>query len=323
MMNDEKKRYPENGRPIKGLNLCERYFNQVGLPMILEEFSEISHRIAGGLVGDGSECFGFDDEISRDHDWGPGFCLWLTAPDYDAFGNLLAHKMALLPKAFGGFGPRIESEWGFGRIGVFEISAFYQKFIGMGTAPETLEEWLYLPENTLAACTNGKVFYDPLGDFSSFRKKLLEFYPEDVRIKKIASRCMTMAQFGQYNFTRCIRRNDFVAARYAETKFCADAVSLIYLLNKTYTPFFKWMHRGLLDLPKLGKWAHSNILRMTKSDRPQERADIIEDICRMVIVELNHQGLSSVRSTFLLDHGPAVQKSIKDETLRNKNVWIG
>ena len=310
-------------RSMKGLTLCERYFNQFGLPMIFEKFSEVSHRIAAGLVGDGSDCFGFDDEISRDHDWGPGFCLWLTTEDYHRFGESLSYQMEMLPKTFLGFGPRMESEWGFGRIGVFEISTFYRNFIGLEKIPATPEEWLYLPEHSLAACTNGKVFYDALGEFSAWREKLLLFYPEDVWLKKIASRCMTMAQFGQYNFVRCIRRKEFVAARYAETKFCADLMSMIYLLNKTYTPFFKWMHRGLADLPKLGKWGYSTVLKLTTINSPQEKAEIIEQICRMIIAELNHLGLSGVKSPFLLDHGPAVQENIKDGSLRNRNVWIG
>ena len=63
---------------ISGLKLCEEYYNQFGKDMIHRMFSDYEDQIAVGMVGEGSDCFGFDDEYSRDHDWGPGFCMWIT-----------------------------------------------------------------------------------------------------------------------------------------------------------------------------------------------------------------------------------------------------
>jgi hypothetical protein len=308
---------------MKGLDLSEQYFQSCGIPMMQEKFGTWTNRIAAGLVGDGSECFGFDDEISRDHDWGPGFCIWLTQTDYDHIGQSLEQALADLPLTFSGFGPRTVSEWGFGRIGVFEIPAFFSTFTGLDHLPDKPDEWLRIPENNLAACTNGKVFYDPLGEFTRWRERLLPFYPEDVRLKKIAARCMTMAQFGQYNFQRCVRRQEMVAARYAETKFAADTISMIFLLNKRYTPFFKWMHRALLSLPRLGEWSHAAVNRLMEPRDFDQKAVIIEQICRKVIDELKHQELSDSESPFLLDHGPVVQRKIQDASLRQRNVWVG
>ncbi len=308
---------------MKGIELAGKYFNTYGLPLIRERFEVYADKIAAGLVGDGSECFGFDDVVSQDHDWGPGFCLWLDDPDYLAIGKDLEQAVFALPQSFLGYGPRKVSKWGFGRIGVFRISAFYQQYTGLDHLPDTLDEWFLIPENSLAACTNGKVFYDPYEKFSRWRKKLMEFYPEDVRLKKIASRCMTLAQFGQYNFQRCIKRKAFFPALYAQTKFCSDAISMVFLLNKRYTPFFKWMHLALADLPILGKWCHDKINEIVNTTDYDNKADIVEQICRQIISELKNQYLSESDSDFLLDHGPLVQEKIKDENLRQRNVWVG
>lgn len=66
----------------------------------------------------------------------------------------------------------------------------------------------------LAKATNGAVFMDGPGVFSSIRKGLLGYYPEDVRLKKISVRAAQMAQSGQYNYARCLCRDDMVAAKW-------------------------------------------------------------------------------------------------------------
>ena len=71
---------------MKGIELSRAFYLELGKPMIESEFAEYADRIAVGLVGHGSECFGFDDEISRDHDFEPSFCIWLTDEDEREFG---------------------------------------------------------------------------------------------------------------------------------------------------------------------------------------------------------------------------------------------
>jgi hypothetical protein len=306
---------------MQGLEIAEKYFWKYGAPLIEEKFSEYKNRIAAGLVGDGSDCYGFDDEISQDHDWGPGFCLWLSAPDYQSIGLKLQAELVNLPAEFEGIS-RIESDWGTGRVGVFEIGQFYRKFTGLERVPKSLREWRAIPENNLAAVTNGKVFTDPSGEFSSIREGLKNFYPEDVRLKKIASRCMTIARAGQYNYMRCALRKEEVAARYIEAEFCSDVLSLVFLLNRRYKPFFKWMHRAVKPLPVLGEAIHKALLEMVTSLGHVRKNRLMEEVCGMLIEELRKQGLSDSPSRFLLDHGPAVQSRIQDSELRNIDVWV-
>lgn len=311
---------------INGLILSEEYFSQRGLPMIENEFQNYKGRIAAGLVGEGSECYGFDDEISKDHDWGPGFCIWLTQEDFYEIGAKLQSAYCDLPDSFSGYSTKSKNPICSDRIGVLSISGFYDRLIGIDHVPESLDEWRAIPEQSLSIATNGKVFYDPLGSFTSFRKSLISYYPEDVRLKKIAARCMIVAQTGQYNYTRCIQHEETAAAQYALSLFADSAISLIFLLNKKYKPFYKWMYKALKTLPILGADIHTRLTALVSeqnihmADRVHYNVNIIEDICQMIICELLNQGLTDIRSDFLFDHGPSIQAKIHDDKIRNLNV---
>lgn len=77
---------------MKGLDAARMLYVEKGAAIIHEHFPEYEERIAVGLAGSGSQCLGFDDEISRDHDFEPGFCLWLTDEDDARIGIELARK---------------------------------------------------------------------------------------------------------------------------------------------------------------------------------------------------------------------------------------
>lgn len=333
---------------MNGLELSKLYYQQVGRPVLEEKFSEYLPRIAVGLVGEGSECFGFDDDISRDHDFGPGFCIWLNKEDYAQIGAEMQQAYDNLPKEFMRYSARNTSNRGGGRVGVFEISAFYRKFVGRMHPPKDLVDWLFLPEHKIATAVNGEVFEDNLGEFSKIRDVLKNYYPEDVRIKKIAARASAMAQSGQYNYARCMRRGDSVAANMALSEFVKATVSMVYLLNKHYSPYYKWQFYGLKELnSKMGhSFACSGVLNMLEKlsktedqsnvwqppfndnfnpyvNRHDKKVVLIENICTLVVNELRRQGLTDIDDNFLEIHTYKIMDKISDSELRRFHVTEG
>ena len=298
---------------MTGLELSRRYWETLGQPALAAACPEILERAAVGLVGEGSECFGFDDELSRDHDWGPGFCLWLTPEDMARWGEAAQRIYASLPQEFLGFRRLRVSPETAHRVGVQSIPQFYARYIGFDRAPQTVREWRYVPERGLAVVTNGEVWQDPVGAFTSLRTALLDFYPEALRRKKLAKACALAAQSGQYNYARCLRRGESVAAFSALSEFVTEVQKAAFLLNRRYAPYYKWTHRALGTLPILGG-ALAPLLRQL-AEEPSGRVERIEQICAAVIAELRRQGLSGSGSDFLLDHGAEIQSRITEPEL--------
>ena len=310
---------------MQGLELSKKYFEH-NKQILKKNFPEVYERMAFGLVGEGSECFGFDDEISRDHDFEPAFSIWLTREDFETYGEQIQKVYEQLPKELDGISLKHNSAYGKNRRGVASIDSFYQNKTGGKQGPETLQDWLFVPEYSLAEAVNGEVFLDHLGAFSKVREKMLKGYPEDVRKKKIAARAASMAQSGQYNYRRCLAHGESGAARLALDEFIRHTIQMIYLLNNRYCPYYKWMFRGMSKLSILGDLAESLTALLCAPDSEenlQVKLAIVEQISGKVIEELKHQKLSDSDSDYLESHAFSVMDKIEDETLKKLHVMAG
>ena len=316
---------------MQGLAVCQEYYEKFGQNVIEEvlcRFPQI--KIAAGLAGEGSQCLGFDDELSRDHDFAPGFCIWLSDEDYKVAGPQLQRAYDNLPPSY--LGMSRNTIIAQGRLGVMSIRSFYSQFTGCtGTAqlpglPQTNLEWFMAPEHALASATNGRIFIDDSGIFSQVRKHLLAFYPEDILRKKIAARAAVLSQAGQYNLLRVIRRGDQTAALLSAARFTEAALSMIHLLNRRYTPFYKWAYRSASDLPLLSDCAEklrelSSCFSFSAAEKRQAAWDkafsFTEEICGSVAEELRRQNFSAVQSDFLQDHLTDIMSGIRDPQIKS------
>ncbi|EIK80869.1 Tetratricopeptide repeats containing protein [Gardnerella vaginalis 1400E] len=345
--------HPESNKIIKtednpkiknGMQLAKLYWQTYGKQLLeLPKFKKYKNRIASGLVGHGSECYGFDDEISRDHDFGPGFCLWLTDEDYAEIGEDLQAAYNDLPQEFYGFGsrketPRAKSCESSKRVGVFSTARFFENITGFSAAPSQDEPhlWLSLSEPTLAAATNGQIFADPLGEFSKTRQSF-KLMPDDVRISLISRRLGMMAQAGQYNVPRMLARKDGAAAWLSINEFVHASASIVFLLNNPisagYLPYYKWQFAALRKLSARMASRLSNVcnkleslMRLSSaacfggsgfgeggkgsSEAESKINEIIQNVCNEVVEELKYQGLSNCNETFLEWQRPYVEAHI-------------
>ena len=82
-------------------------------------------------------------------------------------------------------------------------------------------------------------------------------------------------------------------------KFCSDAIGLVFLLNRRYAPFYKWLHRAVRDLPL---WARMSTPASPPSWTPEacQKADLMEAIS--VLLERSSVGkvFPIRRATFFL-----------------------
>ncbi len=317
-----------------GLKISEVFFEEYGLPMLEKDFPEYVDQIAAGLVGQTSECFGYDDYISRDHDYAPGFCLWLPeelkkkiGDDLEeAYENLPVEEFILNHRSDVGMAEPSNIMTGARRhrVGVHSIEEFYYEHTGMTHAPVTTQDWLATPQMHLAEAVNGKVFRDPPAKFSAIRNVWAGFYPENILKKKVAADLAMAGKTGQFNYVRSIKRGDVGAAYFCVTEFIYKITAALFLLNGRYMPYYKWRFRAMKEFTTLSCVIEPLIkLSQMSEEESLGKVDLIESISGEIVKELVKRGWSSGYSDYLLDNAKLVMKTIGDTEIASWNVFVG
>lgn len=306
------------------IEIARAFYEEYGAPMLEAEFPALLPLIAAGVCGSGSECFGFDDEVSRDHDFEPGFCIFL--PGEDIVDRKTAFRLerayARLPREYAGLKRGGMAPVGGARRGVLRFPEFFQEKTGASDGVLALPDWLTVPEYALAEAVNGEIFYDGLGAVSAIRKRLSEM-PEDARLKKLAGNLLIMAQSGQYNYRRCLAHGETGAAQLAAMEFCKSAMRVIFLLNRRYLPYYKWSFRALRALPLLAGEADTLeflISTDNRAENAEEKCCAIEDLCARVVAALQEQALTAAACGDLEKHAYSVNDRVSDAALRNRHI---
>ena len=319
---------------MNGMKLAKAYYDAYGQAM-LAQLPDLAGKVAAGLAGSGSECLGYDDDISQDHDFEPGFCLFAFVDETgdgtvrslsrrEAFA--LERAYAKLPREFEGFTRGLMSPVGGGRRGLIDLSEFLRNATGTPDGNLTLQDWLRVPEQSLLEVTGGAVWADPGQIFTPIRERLA-YLPEDVRRKKLAGCLLLMAQAGQYNYTRCIRHGETGAAQMACFEFAENAVHAAHLLEKRYMPYYKWSFRSLRSLGAFGAELADDLEGLISSGNDPETAEskyfVIEDIAARVIDRLIDDHLTEANCGDLEKHAYSVNDGVQDAQLRNMHVLSG
>lgn len=308
---------------MKGLDLARAYYKEYGEPMLFSEFADVVDRIAVGLVGSGSECLGYDDEISRDHDFEPAFCIFL--PDESVVDRrtafLIERAYAKLPREFMGVKRSTMAAVGGDRHGVMRTADFYAAKTGRGDGVLSIGDWLTIPEQSILEAVNGEVFFDRYGEFSRIREGLC-YLPEDIRLKKLAGNLLIMGQAGQYNYPRLIKRGEIAAAQLAAVEFAKSAMHAVFLINRRYMPYYKWSFRALRELPTLSSLAPS-LERIIAGGPIPDREALIEGVCREIADAIARVGIKAVNGDSAEELAYRVNNCIENGEIRNLHVLAG
>ncbi len=238
---------------MRGLELSENFYREAAKPILEMYFPTLQYSAA--ILGWSSEVLGYDDEESRDHNWGPRFQMFLDKPDYDiskveisrVFSEKLPAKFCGFPTNFDlsqrGDQQTMAKSESIGRVNhkidFATVEDWFKDNFGIeANEVSTLADWLILSEQKLLALTSGRVFYDGLDKLESLRQKFA-YYPDEVWLYLLVSQWKKLAAeeafVGRAGFVGDELGSAIIAARIVR-----NLMYLCFLMERKYAPYAKW-----------------------------------------------------------------------------------
>jgi hypothetical protein len=273
-----------------GLGIAREFFLSWGVPFINNGFPALKGRFSAGLFS-GSQVLGADDELSRDHGWGPVFTIVLSNDDYASHGATLEAQVSE-------HAPR---EWrgqsyvhGSPNVDVHSIDMFAGFLAGFISPPanprELIQRDLRSRECFLYMLRHGHIFADPLSLISSLQRQY-HIYPEIVWKYRVWQELYDVWYYGEYNLLgRAIPRGDTLATSIVYGRFVESVMRLLMLLSGDYTPYWKWLTHEYRKVP-----GSEDVVVLlgdfSEGARPHLQTKLVSDVCLAVDRLLGEHGM--------------------------------
>ena len=245
------------------IDISRQFFNELVKPILETHFPDETAQTAFGVFGYGSEALGLDDDYSRDHHWGLRIDALMPEAVYQrSHQAMMAIVQQHLPASYRGHSLREGHLAGAG-LSPDSLEAFLRRTIGRSSPPETYADWLDIPEEDIIHIINGEVWHDQAGTLTAVRQTFNNYYPEPIRLRRIAHWSRYYSGMGTYALMRAILRHNEYYATITFSKAIRWGVQLAFLLEKQYCPYDKWTMAYLHKLPRLGQPVREIVIKAT------------------------------------------------------------
>lgn len=253
------------------IDISREFFFEVLEPILERHFPEETRATAFGVFGYGSEVLRLDDEYSADHHWGIRINALMPEALYRARGaEILAVVEREMPTTYRGHNLREGFSGGRG-LSLTSLEAYLQRTIGLTKVPETYAEWLSVPEEDIIHVINGEVWRDDSGRFTAIRQAFQGYYPEPVRLRRIAHWCRYFSGMGVYALKRALLRGNEWYANVTFTRALRLGTQLAFMLDRQYYPYDKWTMAYFVRLPRMAALLLPIIEEAVRLSTPWER----------------------------------------------------
>ncbi len=288
-----------------GLEISRHFCREVVLPLLASRHGALLDRMAVGVSGTGSDVLGVDDDISRDHHWGPRAAILLLDEDFDDCGDAVLQTLrSQLPRSFEGHPVRVERR-NRTSVCVDSLGGYLNWFLGTAKLPEADEDWFRLCEMDLLHITSGEVFHDPAGRWTAAREAFA-YYPDRVWRKRIADWCMYVTgRDAPYNLNRVGRRGDLVAAHIYFGQALRRVMELGCAIERRYAPYPKWQYRFFRTLGGCAPRILPILDRLNATHEWRPRVEGLVEINHVFAHRLHELGLTGPPDIRPFDEGLA------------------
>jgi len=307
---------------MKGLDLSRKYYYECVKSIIQENLPELKGKYAAALIGYGSDVIGNDDEISRDHEWGPRCHIFLSEDMHEKYALKLDEILDKnLPPEFEGFPTRFifTEHWGsipstdgtgYHHVVITTPQRFLELTTGIPGVPGSDFDWLAVSEQRLLEFTSGEVFEDFSGELTVFREKLA-YFPEDVWRYRIA---YSLSDIGSDDnlISLCGQRGDLISMHLNAARTVEKIMRLVFLLNRTYAPLYpKWLHRNFMKLPEIAVEIEKSLMLILEAKEYQSKMEALKLVYEKILTFMENRKLCEKHPAVYQRHNSGIDYDIQ------------